>query len=84
MKIANVVLVLISVGMCFLVFPYFNDYLVQPCYELLQTLNPDMGDLDTFLWQALPFALLFFIIFGGLWMIKRKFKGDDEGGNDGY
>jgi hypothetical protein len=34
------------------------------------------------LWQALPFMLLFFIIFGGLWMIRKKIKGDDD--NDGY
>jgi hypothetical protein len=82
LKIANVVIVIVSVGLCLVIFPYANDYLIQPAYELAQGYNPEMSALDTFLWQALPFMLLFFIIFGGLWMIRKKIKGDDD--NDGY
>ena len=84
MKIANAILVILSVGLCLIVFPYANDYLIQPCYEIMQGLDTEMSTLDTFMWQALPFALLFFLIFGGLWMIKNKIQGDDEGENDGY
>lgn len=81
-KLSAVFAGVISLGMCLILYPFLNDYIVQPAYELAQTLVPGMGDVNDFIWQFLPWGILFFIFFACLMIVlgKAKWTGgsDDE------
>lgn len=73
---------LVFLGMCLIIFPYFNDYILQPAYEAAQTLVPGMSDLNNFIWLMLPWGVLFFIFFGSIMIMLGKVGGGDDEGDD--
>ena len=65
---------ILSLGLCLIFYPYVVEYMIKPAYAAAQLLIPGMGDLNTFIWEMLPFGVLFVILFGCLMIALGKVK----------